>query len=230
MDRRVALQFTTASVESATRFLEEYVLDALDRVPNTDACDSFTFVPGQPVTGDRPSGPQVPPPDYPVYLTLRCDTDAVIAAERDHWEALIEEGVIEGWEEVKSTDREEIVTELGEQRAALLARSSNLSAQMAGLASRAFADLGMVPAAVETYPDEESDAAPFGWWAVLHTVTVQLIYSMDEELDAYRYGIEHALRNVAEQVGEDEAVSRLDELIAELEGVREKVGAGRLDS
>lgn len=229
MAGRVSLQFSTGSQENAERFIDEYVLDALDRVPEMDACDLFTFVPSQPASGDRTAGLQVPPPDHPIILTIRGETDEIIDAERNRWDSLAEEGVVTEWEEKKSTDSEEMVEELGEQRATLLAHSSNLSAQMAKLAYEEFDDLGTVPAAVETYPDEKSDVAPFGWWSVLHTVTVQLNYSLVEELDAYRYGIEHVLRNVAEFEGEDEAEAQLDDLIDALEAMREEVKEGRLD-
>jgi hypothetical protein len=230
MAERVSLQFSTGSQENAERFIEHYLLDALDRVPEMDACDSFTFVPGHPATGDRTAGLQVPSPDHPIYLTIRGETDEIIDAERDRWNSLVEDGVVTEWEKTKTTDRAEMVEELGEERATLLARSSNLSAQMAKLAYEEFDELGVIPAAVETYPDEESDAAPFGWWAVIHTVTVQLNYSLAEELDAYRYGIEHTLRNFAEFEGADEAETRLDDLIADLETMREAVKEGRLDS
>lgn len=227
---RVSLQFDTPSPEAAERFLEEYVLAELDRVRATEACDAITFVPGQPATGDRTAGVQVPPPEYPVYLTIRGDTDAVIDAERNRWDALVDEGVLGGWERLHERDREEMVAELGAERAELLARSSDLAARMATVALREFEDLGTVPAAVETYPETESDAAPFGWWAVLHTVTVQLNYSLAEERDAYRYGLEHVLRNVAEHEDEETASRWLENLIADLEGLRETVTDGRLDS
>lgn len=230
MPERVSLQFSTGSQENAERFIEEYVLDALDRVPEMDACDSFTFIPGQPAIADRTTGLQIPAPDHLIYLTIRGETDEIIDAERDRWDSLVEEGVVTMWEEMTSTDQEEMVEELGEERAMLLARSSNLSAQMAKLAYEEFDELGVVPAAVETYPDTESDAAPFGWWAVLHTVTVQLNYSLAEELDAYRYGIEHALRNFAEFEGEAEAEAQLDDLKDTLEAMRDRVKEGRLDS
>jgi hypothetical protein len=91
MAERVSLQFSTGSQENAKRFLEEYVLAALDRVPAMDACDSFTFCPGHPATGDRTASLQVPPPDHPIYLTIREETDEIIDAERDRWNSLAKE-------------------------------------------------------------------------------------------------------------------------------------------
>lgn len=230
MAEGISIKFSTSSRENAEQFLTEYVLDALDRVQDMEACDCFTFVPDQSATGDRTTGLMVQPPDYPIVLTIRGETDEVIDAEQERWNSLAEEGVVTEWEVKRSTDVDEIIDELGEERARLLAHSSNLSAQMARLAYNEFEKFGKVPAAVETYPDADSDAAPFGWWAVLHSVTVQLNYSLAEELDAYRYGIEHVLRNIAEFEGEDEAEARLDDTIETLKAIRGEVKEGRLDS
>lgn len=230
MSKSVSLQFSTGSQENAERFIHEYVLDAIDRVQNMDACECFTFVPSQSATGHRTTGLQIPPPDYPIVLTIRGETDEIIDAERDLWDSLVQEGVITGWEVKRSIDIGELVDDLGEKRATLVAHTSNLSAKMASLAYQEFDELDTVPAAVETYPDEESDGAPFGWWTVLHTVTVQLNYTLAEELDAYRYGIEHTLRNIAEHEGADVAEDYHDELVLAVEAMREEVKEGRLDS
>jgi hypothetical protein len=53
---------------------------------------------------------------------------------------------------MQSIDRDEMVEELGEVRATLLARRSDLSAQMSKLAYEEFDESDIVPAAVETYP------------------------------------------------------------------------------
>lgn len=230
MPESISLQFSTGSQANAERFLTEYVLDAVDRVQDMDACDCFTFVPSQPATGDRTAGLQVPPPDHTIVLTIRGDTDDIIDAEQDRWNTLVEEGIITEWEVKRSADVEELVDELGQKRATLVAHTSNLSARVATLAYEAFENLGTTPGAIDTYPDEESDAAPFGWWSVLHTVTVQLNYSLAEEVEAYRYGIEHALRNVVEFEGEDETETRLDDVIETLESMRTDIKQGRLDT
>lgn len=165
MAEAISIEFSTRSQENAERFLTEYVLEALDRVQDMEACDCFTFVPDQSATGDRTTGLQVPPPDHRIVLTIRRKTDEVIDAEQDRWNSLVEDGVVTEWEIKRSTDVDEIVDELGEKRARLLAHSSNLSAQMAKRAYKEFEEFGNVPAAVETYPDADSDEAPFGWWA-----------------------------------------------------------------
>ena len=243
MATRVVLAVETDGPTAASRFIHEYVLDAVDRVGGMDACDSFNFVPSQPVEGDRTAGIQVPPPGHEVYLTIRGDTEEIIAAEREHWDGLVDEGVIADWEVQTETDREELVAELGEERTALLAAQSDLSARMAALAYETYAEVGTVPAPVETFPkvgsgddepdetgDDEREAAPFGWWGVLHTVTVQLNYGLEEELEAYTYCIEHGLRNLAEFEGPEAATERLDELVTDLEGKREAIAEGRHDT
>ena len=230
MPEAVSLRFSTGSTADAERFLTEYVFDAIDRVQDMDACDCFTFVPSQPATGDRTTGLQVPPPDHTIVLTIRGETDDIIDAERDRWDTLVDEGIVTEWEFKRSVDVDELVDELGQKRATLVAHTSNLSARVAALAYEAFEDLGTTPGAIETYPDEESDGAPFGWWSVLHNVTVQLNYSIDEEVKAYRYGLEHTLRNIAEYEGEDEAEARLNEVIETLEAIRTDIEQGRLNT
>lgn len=228
MPESVSLQFSTGTKANAERFLTEYVLNAIDRVQDMDACDCFTFVPSQPATGDRTTGLQVPPPDHTIVLTIRGETDDIIDAERERWNTLVEDGILTEWEVKRSVDVEDLVDDLGQKRAMLVAHTSNLSAQVAALAYEAFDDLGTTPGAIDTYPDETSDAAPFGWWSVLHTVTVQLNYSLAEEVEAYRYGLEHALRNIAEHEGEDKAEAWLDDLIETLEAKRTDIKEGRL--
>lgn len=234
MPRRVALAFETVSPADASRFLDEYVLDAVERIRGLDACDSITFVPGQPLDGDRTAGLQVPPPDHAVYLTIRGETDAIVDRERDRWEDLVDAGVITNWTVQKSTERSEMVDRLGEERTSFLAAQSDLAARMAAVAFEDFVDRGRVPAAIETFSEERAengtDAAPFGWWMLLHTLTVQLNYSIEEELDAYTYCIEHALRNIAEFEGPEAAAERLDEVCVTLRAKSDEVQTGRLDA
>lgn len=56
---------------------------------------------------------------------------------------------------------------------------------------------------------------------------MQLNYDLDEELETYPYGIEHTLRNFGEYKGEDAVDERVDELITDLERMREEAKEGR---
>lgn len=140
MARHVALRFLTGDTKDTRRFLE-YVLDALERGSRFDTRDSFTFVPEQATSGDRTTGFQVPPTRPKELLTIRGDVDEVTEAGREHWDSLVDD-IVEEWETMKPTARSEMHAELGEEGARLLARRSELSAQMATLAYEAFDDLG----------------------------------------------------------------------------------------
>ena len=204
--------------DSASRVIHEYVLGAIERLPETSVCEGISFAfDAHPETGESSV----------VALVLTGDADAIVSNERDRWESLTERGTIERWERAARFDRDEIGDDLGEDRAALSRTVSELSAEMAKLAYETFETR---PAPVETFGTETADAPPIGWWAVLHHLTNQLNYSSTEELRAYETGVEHALRNVAEYEGAAAADERLDELVESLESKRDAIREGRRDS
>ncbi|MXV63497.1 hypothetical protein GS429_15825 [Natronorubrum sp. JWXQ-INN-674] len=219
MSEWTGIQFETNTPEDAQRVIDNYAIDAVERVSSLDACEAFTFAPAwNPETEDRSKA----------AIAFKGDSDAIIQHERDRWNSLVEEGVATNWNEMMSMDEAEMVGVMGEKGAELWPRLGGISAKMAKLAYEEFDDLETLPGAVETYPEEDREIGPLGWWSVLHTVTVQLNYSLDEEIDAYLYGIEHTLRNHAEYQGEDVVNERIDELIDALDGMREEVVEGRL--
>ncbi len=83
--------------------------------------------------------------------------------------------------------------------------------------------------AVETLQETDGDLPPIGWWSVLHHLTNQQHYSLEEELLAYEYGIEHTLRNIAEYEGPNEAEERLQDHISTLGAKQAEIRDGRLD-
>lgn len=221
MSQWFMIQFTTETPDAAEQFIHDYVLDAIDRVSELEACETISFAPSMnPETGDRSA----------VIFGGTGDPDEVINYEGERWDSHVEDGVITQWEQTMLWDEDEMSEMLGEKGAALSLHLSELSAKMAKLAFEKFDELDTVPAAVDTHPDENPVAGPSGWWQVLHTTTVQLNYSLDDELDAYRYGIEHTLRNFAEYEGAAAAEKRVDELLVELERMREEVKEGRRET
>lgn len=204
--------------DDADRFIREYVLEAIDRLRELDACQRVWFVPGSdPETGERSV----------VAMTIEGDPDTIIDHEEDRWNSFVGDGLITRWEHEKKRYEEDPAERLGEKTAEWIPILNQLEAEMAKLAYETFEEHGTVPGAIDLYPEQDGEQQ-LGWWSVLHTVTYQLNYSLDEELDAYRYGIEHTLRNFAEFEGEDEAEARLDELINTLEAKREEIKEGRL--
>ncbi|GAA1346002.1 hypothetical protein GCM10009647_090540 [Streptomyces sanglieri] len=214
-----AFRFTTSAREDAEEFVAEYVLDALERIETLDSCESATFAYGfHPETGERSV----------VTVAFLGDADPVLEAEKSNWQEYEADGRLVEWEQVMVMEKAEMESIMGKHTASLWPQLAALSADMAQVAHDRFEPLDRKPAAVDTYPDDDSDIGPIGWWAVLHTVTVQLNYTLDEEMDAYLYGIEHTLRNIAEFQGEETADARLDEIEDELERMRDDVKEGRL--
>lgn len=219
MTYMLVVGFETDSPADAKQFVHEYVLDALGRVRALDACDAVSFAFARhPETGERRG----------VVFTVYGDVETIAEQERPQWEQYQETGLVTDWEREMEDDYEGMVETLGEGPAELHPELSDLTGEMAELALERFDDLGYTPAAVDTYPEADCDAGPIGWWNVLHSLTLQLNYSYREEIDAYTYGIEHTLRNIAEHEDPETAEETLDELIAEIEGMREEVTDGRL--
>lgn len=214
-----SFRFTASTPNDAETFVTEYVVDAVDRVEGYDECEwaSFAYA-NHPETGELTL----------VTLPVWGDPGRVVEEERATWESYVEEGLLDDWGRMNEMDAEEMAAMLGERTAALWPALASLASDVAGEAYETFESLDRKPAAVDTYPSEDSAAGPVGWWAVLHTATVQLNYDLDEELDAYLYGIEHTLRNFGEYEGEDAVDERIDAIEDELDRLREEAKEGRL--
>lgn len=197
-------------------FVREYLLDALDRIEGYDEAEHVSFAPGRdPETGDRSV----------VVLQVRGEPESVLEREESRLAAHRESGLVEDWEQSMATTTEEIEAMQGPRTTALAQTMAGLSAEMARLAYETFDEF---PEAVDTVPDEDAPE-PVGWWVLVHTLTVQANYSLQEELRTYEFGIEHTLRNIAEYEGEAAADDRLDALLASLEETRDRVKEGRND-
>lgn len=198
--------------------VHEYVLDAIDRLPETDACTGLSFAfDDHPETGESSV----------VALVLEGDAADIVENERDRWDSLAERGLIETWERAAVFDRDELGEETSEAYLELAATISQLSARMSQVAYETL-DTRLDP--VDAVPEAGDDEPPIGWWSLLHHLTNQQNYSPEEELRAYEYGIEHALRNIAEREGAETAEERLDGLLETLDSKRDELLEGRLDS
>lgn len=221
MNEWFGIQFYTESQDAMEQFIHEYVLDAIERLSELDFCESISFAPApHPDTGARTV----------VNLGGKADVEALIEHERDRWETFVDEGLVTDWEHSMSWSQREREQLVGKQASVLSGHLAQLSAEISKLAYDRFEEIDTFPEAVETFPEEESQTGPTGWWGVLHNTTVQLNYNLDEELAAYRYGIEHTLRNFAEYEGTDAAEERLDELIEDFEELQNEVTEGRLET
>lgn len=210
--------FETPDEKAAERFVREYVLDAIERVKTADDYGGLDFALNEP---ERPDGGSV-------GLSVAGDVGRFVDHERERWERYEEESLVEGWERMSTLDRETASNRLGEQGAELgLHRLRPLVAQMGRLAYEEFDHEEGFPAAVDTYPDEDSHES-IGWAYVLHHLAfANLGYSATEEIDMHLFGIEEDLRIVAERSGEGVVEEQIDALIGSLDEMREDVKEGR---
>lgn len=195
-------------------FVQEYILEAIERINSYDECEYVTFAPSRdPETGEQSN----------ITFGFAGEPDTIFEKEEPRLSTHRESGLIEDWEQSVEMSFEEMADITGTQTAELGRTVSGATTEMAKMVYETFDEL---PEAVDTYPDEPSPE-PFGWWAVIHTLTVQANYSLEEELLAYKFGTEHTLRNIAEYESEQAAEDRLDELITSLEEMRDRVKEGR---
>jgi len=216
MAELLPITFETKGAEQDRHLIQEYILDLLERIEEVDWCER---------AGYAPSG-QAPIEGGQVVLAFVGDEDRIWEVESDRWDELVEEGYAEGWERDEQFSREVIKEIVGKQGVDLHLRQLHLASKMSKLAYEEFDDL---PAPVNEYPEDEAPT-PIGWWEVLHDLTVQMGYPLDEELSAYTKGIEHTLKNIAEYESPERAEEQVDELIQKLEEMRQYVVEGRDDN
>lgn len=207
------IAFQTTGANQDRRLIQEYILDLLDRIETVNWCERVGYAP----TG------QAPTEGGRVILAFVGDEERIRQNESDRWNELVEEGYAKEWERDEQFSREMMEKVVGEQGTELHLRQLHLASKMSVLAYEEFDD---VPAPVDEYPEDEAPT-PVGWWEVLHDLTVQMGYTLDDELSAYTKGIDHTLKNIAEYESPQRAEEEVDELIQELEDMRQEVTEGR---
>jgi|AntRauTorcE11898_2_1112593.scaffolds.fasta_scaffold06312_3 hypothetical protein len=208
------VSFVTDSEATAEQFVREYLLGAIDRAPEMDGCAGLSFGLNEAPNPDRGS----------IVVGVLGDADAFLRAEQPRWEEYEQAGTLEGWD-VQQLPPEQYKEIFGEQGVELTTRLMPLAERMATLVYEEFDSLENLPAAADTYPDEETDV---GWWVVPHHIAyASLDYSAVEEIQMHKAGIEEDLKLIAEFEGEDAVDEHLDALLADLEEMRDEVKEGR---
>jgi len=207
--KRTTVVFDTDGPAADERFVREYVLPAMDRLPDTDGCRDVGFL----RYGHAPDAD-----GGEVRLHLRGDVDAVVERESDRWDELVADGLVEGWTDAGPEDDGD---KFGPRGAETIVRLEFLAGHMSKLFLEEFDGETLAP--VDTCPDE--GPVPVGWWSLLHFLANQRGLSAGAEIDAYREGIRNRLWTVALTEGEDAAEQRIDELVDALDGVREEVAS-----
>ena len=215
MSEITIIGFETEGPDSDQKLIEEYVLDLVERVPEIDGCERVGYArSGQgPIEGGK------------VTLVFDGPPEAIEEAEADRWDELVTEDFANEWFQDEERDREMMEDVLGEQGAELHFRQISLTAEMSQLT---FEEFDARPDPVDEFPEEDAPT-PIGWWGVLHNLTVQMGYPLTDEIAAYTQGIRHTLKNIAQYGGPEQAEKELDQVIDELEEMREEIREGRDD-
>lgn len=208
MPVRTTVVFETDGVEADERFVREYVLPAMDRLPERDWCRDVGFL--RYGHAPREDGGEV-------RVHLSGDVERIVESESGRWETLVEKGRIRDWEVVGPEDDSDKFGPNGEE---MVARLQFLSSRMSKHVFEEFdPDEDLAP--VDTYPEE--GPVPVGWWSLLHFLADQQALSPDEEIDAYVEGIRNRLWTLGLAYDYDRADERIDDLVETLEEIREEV-------
>ncbi|MFP8958727.1 hypothetical protein ACLI4Y_18640 [Natrialbaceae archaeon A-CW3] len=205
------VEFQTEDATDEERFIREYVIDAIERLPENHFCESMGFI-RLSTNPHADSGA--------VHLSFVGDLDAIIDHEREIWANYVEQGVILEW---KPSDHPWNQIDAGEQTMELSWRLTVLASRMS---AEVFDEFETQPAAVDEYPEEEKPS-PSGWWTLLHILTNHQGYTPEEEIAASIENVRNHLHYMAERDDPAEAEEKIDGLIDTLEGIREDVQTPR---
>lgn len=208
MSDKARVTLETDNEESQWALITEYAMDAVYDLPELPACERAIYLPGGSTTS--------------VWLDIRGDIDTIVEQEQHRWDDLISDGLATDWHvesyplEIMPGDYEKM---FGEQGAALWDRLLALSSRLSQSVEEEFDEL---PAAVDEYPDETSHVN-VGWWGLLHTLTEQMGYSLDEEFDAHLEGMRLNIQQMAQTKSPDRALRQLDDLEEEIATLRDQL-------
>jgi hypothetical protein len=201
--------FTTPDIETERQFIDEYILDAVERMDAHEACEKFIFV----RAGHDPSLDE-----GAVIVEFYGEPETIIDQETERWESLVSDGPLSEWERQDVAVPDVLAEHYGEQGVVLHEELRHLATQMAPLALSAFES---PPDAVDEYPEEpEGDV---GWYRLLHILCNHQGYELDREREANLKNLEAFLDVKAQTDGVDTAQETIDEYIERLEQVREDV-------
>lgn len=201
--------FTTPDIDAERQFVDEYVLDAVERMEDLDASEKFIFV----RAGHDPSLDE-----GAVIVDIYGDPETVIDREAETWDELIEEGPLGEWEQQDVDVPEALAEHYGEQGTVLHEELRDLATRIAPLALDAF---DSPPAAVDEYPEEDGDGV--GWHRLFHILCNHQGYELEREREMHIESLERSIDVLARTEGIDAAQSKTDEYVERLERVREDI-------
>lgn len=208
--------FRTPDIDAERQFVDEYILDAVERMDSADDCEKFIFI----RAGHSPSLD-----GGAVVVDIYGDPEAVIERETQRWNSLVEDGPLDEWEHEEIDFPNLLADEFGEQGVALHEELRDLASRMAPLVLDEFQS---PPAVVDAFPDEDGDQV--GWYRLLHFLCNHQGYDLDVEREAYLKNLEAFLETEAQTDGVDAAQAMADEYVDRLEQVRADLEQYRGDS
>jgi hypothetical protein len=209
MDDHERIWFTTPSVETERAFLDEYVLDAVERLESMAACEHVIFIrAGHDPTVDGGC----------VIVDIYGNPEVVRKQERERWNALVAEGPLTEWERTDTDVPGGLADYYGTEGVRFHERIRALASRLAPLTLRTF---DSPPAPVDEFPEE--DGEPVGFSRLFHLLCNHQGYTPSEELAATMNNLETSLDTQAQIEGVDAAQQQIDEYIERLDQVREDI-------
>lgn len=208
--------FRTPDIETERQFVDEYILDAVERMDAAADCEKFIFI----RAGHSPSLD-----GGAVVVDIYGDPDAVIERETPRWDALVDDGPLREWEHEEIDLPGLIADEFGEQGVVLHEELRDLASRTAPVILGEFQS---PPAVVDAFPEEDTDQV--GWYRLLHFLCNHQGYDLDVEREAYLKNLEGYLETKAQTDGVDAAQATADEYVDRLEQVRADLEQYRGDS
>lgn len=198
------ISFVTTGHEADERLIREYVVPSLPRLETIEGCDGVRFSRfGQDPRYEKSE----------VILGIYGDSDAVVEAERDRWDELVEEGFAESWSRQGApfADQPANVREM-------LGDAYILGSRMAAAYFETFDER---PGLVAEVTDDAGRR--YGLWSALHVLANNVGYGPEEEVDAYEILLRDRLIALTELRDHEFVRDRIDELRAELDALEETV-------
>ena len=198
------ISFVTTGHEADEQLIREYIVPSMDRLETIDGCNGVRFSRfGQDTRYEKSE----------VILGIYGGHEAVVESERERWDELVEEGVIESWSR-KGTpfaNQPEDVKEI-------LGEAYVLGSHMPAEYYQTFDER---PRLV----DETTDDAgrQYGLWSAFHVLANNIGYDPVEEVDAYEILLRDRLVALTELRGHDFVRDQIDELRSKLDGLEQTV-------
>ncbi|MFB6198146.1 MAG: hypothetical protein ABEI52_07760 [Halobacteriaceae archaeon] len=192
------ISFVTDGHDADERLIRDYIVPSLDRLESIDGCRGVRFA----RFGTDPRWEK-----SEVKVGIYGDYEAVIEGERDRWDSLEADGLIESWSRDGAPfgNSPEAVQEF-------VGRCYILATKMAAQYYREFDER---PAMLDEFPEKSERSV--GLWVMFHVLINQMGYDADAEIDAAMNLIRSRLDALSEFHDHEYAQDRIDKLRTQLD-------------